>query len=363
MPGCGGFLKRLAQPLPPRYADIVRVALALLLALLLLPACGAIQRLGPPHPAAQAPGGALPAELAERFAYAASATPITPELSAIDEDDDVERLRGVYDTTCPVTGRPSTVTFDFFRAKRPSGRRPAVVLVPILAGKYPECEHLGRFLGRNGLHAFFVHREDGLLDFSTSEPFETRFRRGIVNIRRTLDWALARPDVDPARIGLVGISLGAISGIVLCAVEPRVRAAVLIMGGGDLPGILSDSIETPVRRYKAHKMRDNGWTEEQFKSHVAMDLRSDPLAFAPHVGPARVQQYISLYDNRVPTRYQWMLWDALGRPEGFAIPIGHYTAIVHIPFAERESLAFLRRRLEIDASPDAVASSSLPAGR
>ena len=57
------------------------------------------------------------------------------------------------------------------------------------------------------------------------DPFETKVRRSIVNIRRTLDWVVARPDVAPDRVGLVGISLGAIAGTIIMAVEPRIQPA------------------------------------------------------------------------------------------------------------------------------------------
>ncbi len=52
----------------------------------------------------------------------------------------------------------------------------------------------------------------------------------IVDMRRGLDLLLARPDVDPQRIGYVGHSLGATKGGILAAVDKRVRAYVL-MGG------------------------------------------------------------------------------------------------------------------------------------
>jgi dienelactone hydrolase len=52
----------------------------------------------------------------------------------------------------------------------------------------------------------------------------------LVDMRRGLDLLLARPDVDPQRIGYVGHSLGATKGGILAAIDKRVRAYVL-MGG------------------------------------------------------------------------------------------------------------------------------------
>ena len=48
----------------------------------------------------------------------------------------------------------------------------------------------------------------------------------VVDYRRALDYLGSRSDVDTARVGVVGDSMGAIFTLVLAAVEPRVRASV-----------------------------------------------------------------------------------------------------------------------------------------
>ena len=51
------------------------------------------------------------------------------------------------------------------------------------------------------------------------------------DFRRTLDYLESRPDVDRARIAGYGISMGAQLMPVMLAIEPRVRAGVLLSGG------------------------------------------------------------------------------------------------------------------------------------
>jgi serine/threonine protein kinase len=48
---------------------------------------------------------------------------------------------------------------------------------------------------------------------------------------RVLDFIEARPDLDRDRIGYYGLSLGAFTGVVATAIEPRVKASVLLGGG------------------------------------------------------------------------------------------------------------------------------------
>ncbi len=54
----------------------------------------------------------------------------------------------------------------------------------------------------------------------------------VIDLRRGLDLLVARPDVDPDRIGFVGHSFGALIGGLLAGVDRRLRAAVLMAGTG-----------------------------------------------------------------------------------------------------------------------------------
>ena len=51
------------------------------------------------------------------------------------------------------------------------------------------------------------------------------------DIRRTIDYVAARADFDAARIAYYGVSLGAFNGILTTAMEPRLKANVLLGGG------------------------------------------------------------------------------------------------------------------------------------
>lgn len=50
----------------------------------------------------------------------------------------------------------------------------------------------------------------------------------IRDLRRALDLLISQPGVDPARVGFVGHSMGAMHGVILSAIDQRVKAAVLI---------------------------------------------------------------------------------------------------------------------------------------
>ncbi len=66
--------------------------------------------------------------------------------------------------------------------------------------------------------------------FAEPEADRERYIQVILKLRRGLDLLLSRPDVDPQRIGYVGLSFGAWMGGVLSGVDKRVKTYVLIAG-------------------------------------------------------------------------------------------------------------------------------------
>jgi dienelactone hydrolase len=55
---------------------------------------------------------------------------------------------------------------------------------------------------------------------------------------RATDFLASRPDIDKARIGYVGISWGAITGVTFAAHDPRIRVIASLVGGGNFAGLV-----------------------------------------------------------------------------------------------------------------------------
>ncbi|MBV9125167.1 MAG: dienelactone hydrolase family protein, partial [Planctomycetes bacterium] len=53
---------------------------------------------------------------------------------------------------------------------------------------------------------------------------------------RAVDYLASRPEVDAARLGYVGISWGAITGITFVAHDPRIQVMASVVAGGDFLG-------------------------------------------------------------------------------------------------------------------------------
>ncbi|GIW72966.1 MAG: hypothetical protein KatS3mg102_2508 [Planctomycetota bacterium] len=350
--------------------------------------CRVLER--PLEPACVEPPPALPAALASPFAYVPALQPPAVRWEPLEQTDLYQHLRGRYTAPGLDAEAEVEITFELLLARRPGGtphsgmaarpprepaagglggpagaapRRPLVCVMPILGGSYTIARWIARAVTERGWHAFFVHRIGDKAITGEEHPAELdrKLRATVVRVRRTLDLLLARPEVDPERVGLVGVSLGAIGGTVLLAVERRLGPGVLMMGGGDLPGMIAHSLEDSVRRLRVRLMDERGLDSLQaLQAELRREITLDPLLFAPHVGARRVLQILTTRDNKVPTRYQWRLWEALGRPAALALPSGHYTAIVFWGTAERAMLDFLDRQWRAPAAPVPPAPGARP---
>lgn len=75
--------------------------------------------------------------------------------------------------------------------------------------------------------------QHGVVTMTISQPNDAEtFRPLVVNARRALDLLVARRDVDPHRLGLVGFSLGAQTAAILAGDEPRLKAVGIVAGRG-----------------------------------------------------------------------------------------------------------------------------------
>ena len=53
----------------------------------------------------------------------------------------------------------------------------------------------------------------------------------VKDVLRAIDFLETRSDIDQARVGYYGVSMGAFTGTIVTALEPRFKASVLVGGG------------------------------------------------------------------------------------------------------------------------------------
>ena len=240
----------------------------------------------------------------------------------------------------------NTVHADYFR---PHGDGPyaCVIVMHIAGGDFALARGMCGVAAANGIAALFVRmphygeRRDAagevkMLSEDLDRGLES-MRQSVLDLRRCCDWLQRRPELD-GRLGVWGVSLGAITGSLAAAVEPRLTHACLVMGGAGLQHILYESAERDAGRFRATWER-NGGTRASFAQAIAP---YDPATYGDRLSRRTVLMLSAAQDRTIPTRCTQMLWEAAGRPPIVRYPAGHYTIVRHAPAVFRESIDFFR---------------------
>lgn len=132
-------------------------------------------------------------------------------------------------------------------------------------------------------------------------------RLSIIDYRITLDYLQTRKDIDGRRIGLVGYSMGSQYGAILGAVDERIRAALLCVGGD------------PVRLMFLNSVPKERQEEIEFvsASNYVGHLRSRPILMLN-----------GKQDNNITAEMTKLLYEAAQEPKeirwtdaGHALPV------------------------------------------
>ncbi len=159
---------------------------------------------------------------------------------------------------------------------------------------------------------------------SQAEELATTVHQSAQDVRRGLDYLGTRPDINKQRLGLVGISLGAIIGTVAAGVDPRLKATALVSGGGDWGLILKtlSANRTEVGGHSTAGLKNMDWGRIS-----ALLAPEDPLTFAPHIAPRALLMLGGRKDTTIVVPAQQALYDAARDPK----EIQWFAQFGHVP--------------------------------
>jgi dienelactone hydrolase len=266
--------------------------------------------------------------------------------------DGVRMVEGRFQVRRPGVTEAHEVRFEFYLAPGAEGPTPTFVVTPILAGPNEVAKLIAGDLTSHGYHALIVDRAMPA-DPARMEDWETALRDLIADRRRAIDWLETRPEVDAARIGAYGVSLGGMTTIMLKAMEPRVKIAVAVMAGGDLPSVIARSVERECRMVRDAWGLEEAPTPERlasFEEAARAVIRTDPVGLAAHIDPRDVLLFLTRRDTSVFSEGQRRLRAALGGPEAWSLPTGHYSAVVYLPVITSRARDFIASRFRADVN-------------
>ncbi len=107
-----------------------------------------------------------------------------------------------------------------------------------------------------------------------------RYIQIILKLRRGLDLLLSRPDIEPKRIGYIGLSFGAWMGAVLSGIENRVKTYILIAGMPRMTDFLRSHNHPNIVQIR------KSLTAEQLEHYLRVTAPLDPINFISRASPA-----------------------------------------------------------------------------
>src|SRR3954452_12635 len=139
---------------------------------------------------------------------------------------------------------------EWFGAAGADGKAPAIVMLHGSDGlsRADRYRAGARRLAADGYHVALVHYLDRTGEKRASIGTAVRnFGPWLMTVRDAVTWVAHRPDVDPHRMAVLGISLGGALGVAIASADTRVKALVdyfgplpqgLVNGNGVLPPTL-----------------------------------------------------------------------------------------------------------------------------
>ncbi|MFH1538107.1 MAG: alpha/beta fold hydrolase [bacterium] len=121
------------------------------------------------------------------------------------------------------------------------------------------------------------------------------FVQTVIDVRRAVDYLQERDDIDGDRIYYIGISMGSIQGVLVTAVEKRIKGLITVVGGGNFTEC------NPL--YKAMPSKKD-----------LLDIM-EPTNFVKEISPRPILMLNGEKDPLVPPACARALFEAAGEPK------------------------------------------------
>jgi hypothetical protein len=233
------------------------------------------------------------------------------------------------------------------------------------------CRMLAKALAKKGIAGFILYSvmhskrmpASVLKRFPhlTSHEWFESHRISVIDLRQVIDWAESRTEINAGKIAAVGISFGGIISAIAMGIDERIKAAGLIITGGNSTKI---GWETRASDYnKGRKQTKEGYektlksymkyladVEEKGLEKVTPPLESfwiDPMTFAHRLRQRPVLMINALWDLAIPKEATLDFWKAAGKPPISWLPATHPTIWLWYPLIRGKIVRFLKSAFDM----------------
>jgi len=245
----------------------------------------------------------------------------------------------IYHLTYPSPGPSAhpqnlTVHAEYYRPKG-EGPFPSAVVLDILDGRGYVARLLATTLAARGVAALYVTlpyygerrppAADLDLDAIDLPDVAGAMKQAVRDVRRGAAWLRSRPEVDRAKVGIVGVSLGAFVAEMAAGADGGFDRCCFVLGGGSVTeAVFSGGKDT---RKVAARLEARGWTKAKV---AALFAPLEPAAHATAIAKDGVLMINCRADDVVPPASTRAYWEALGKPEILWYDGGHYGIKDHV---------------------------------
>lgn len=243
-----------------------------------------------------------------------------------------QRDHGDGRITGTLQGDGELVRFDLRRRPHTdaAAAAPLALVVPILGGGENLMEHVASRLRTRGFDVAFCARvASAMRPGQRSRELDELFRRTVLHQRLLLTW-LRTGEQPPSSTHVLGLSLGGMVAVALAAADAELEGIAICLSGGDIQSLVTTSSEGRVSRWREWRREADGVGDDHLRWELQQFLHHEPLGMARAVPTGKVLFVAGDFDTVIPRRNRDLLWEALGRPQRFDVPLGHYTAALAI---------------------------------
>ena len=190
----------------------------------------------------------------------------------------------------------------------------------------------------------------------TPDEWFTGYQMAVTDVRRIVDWAGQNGHTDSRQITVIGLSLGAFIASMAMGIDPRIKAGVFIVHGGNTGKMMQTN---NVSRFgKRYRVPDKEYEENQknYASYLTEVANKgfenatpaqrtyliDPLTYAPMLKGRPVLMINARWDEIIPQEASLDFWKACGECERVIFPATHASIWIWYPLIMRKINCFLK---------------------
>jgi len=226
------------------------------------------------------------------------------------------------------------------------------------------CHLIAHTLAKKGVASFILYLvfhqkrvsptiRDRYPNLTAEEWFES-YQISVIDIHQVIDWAETRSELIQGKISILGISFGSFVSAIAMALDPRIKAGILVESGGNSDKITRRSLV--LRQQYKHTEAEYRRSQESYAQYLAeigekgfenviackSSYLTDPMTFSKYLRNRPLLMLNAIWDEIIPKSATLDLWAANGKPSIRWYPATHASIWMWYPFLSPVIADFLR---------------------